>query len=60
MCLLMDDNGNPKHKILFQNLTLGYLTKTLNQIIFTDITDEDSKHNMWWYYDCVVVVVFRQ
>jgi hypothetical protein len=26
--------GRAKHKFFFQNLTLGYMTKTLNQIIF--------------------------
>ena len=26
--------GHAKHEIFFENLTLGYMTKTLNQIFF--------------------------
>ena len=32
--LVFSDNMRVKILIFFQNLTLGYMTKTLNQIIF--------------------------
>jgi hypothetical protein len=48
-----------ERKILFQNLTLGYMTKTLNQIFFfppmigLSLLLSVSKHKMWSYYDLV-------
>ena len=51
--IFFSDNTRVRILIFFQNLTLGYMTKTLNQIIFfSNIGNQniflEKKHNLPW------------
>jgi hypothetical protein len=68
LCLLMEDKDNPiiiRPYIVFRdrpfNLKGGLWYTICGRIMIgLSLLSSVSKHNMWSYYDWVVVVVFRQ